>query len=114
MKKEPTVFTPEMLNKNNFGLYIIRAYDSNIKENVSYASTVSYKLGYINHRLVESKKRYGLISFLTDGWFLPVAENDQDICDYLNNLPEGQKFRLLTKEEVIYMIKHRTQGFLED
>jgi hypothetical protein len=40
------IFTPEMLNKNNFGLFIIRVFESEIKDNVGYAATVSFKLGY--------------------------------------------------------------------
>ena len=72
---EKITFTPKMLQQHNFGLFIIKADMKNIediKQNPSYAATVSYKLGYTNHQFVNHNRRYGLINFLSDGWFYPL------------------------------------------
>lgn len=99
-------FTKEELNANNFGLFIIRATCTDIVENVNYAATVSFKIGFSN----KSERKYGLINFLTDGWFNPMADDLDELCDLLNNDIDG--YRLLTKEEVCFMITYRKQGFL--
>lgn len=114
--KTKTIFTPEELSKHNFGLFIIRNTVENIesiKENPSYAATVSFKLGYTNHKFINNDLRYGKINFLTDGWFCPLAKDAEGLCEYLNNNLHGDEYRLMTKEEVIYLISNRQQGFLE-
>ena len=100
------IFTIEELEKNNFGLFIIRYFDEDIKTNVGYAATVSYKLSYQHHR----DFKYGLVNFLSDGWFNPVCKTKEELCEILNTDKHG--YRLLTKEEVIYIINNRSQGFL--
>ena len=112
---EPTFFTPEMLRRYNYGLFIIntKATPKVIKENPGYSATVSWKLGYCNHPFKHDKDdRYGKINFLTDGWFCPLAKDAEGMCEYLNNNPHGDKFRLMTREEVIYLLTVRKQGFL--
>jgi hypothetical protein len=105
---ERTIFTPEMLTRHNFGLFIIKLTASeDIRENVGFNSTVSFKLGY---QMSTKIKKYGRTNFLTDGWFCDLADTIEELCDILNNDPWG--YRLLTKEEVIYMIDQREQGFL--
>jgi len=105
---ERIIFTPEMLRLYNFGLFIIKLTTSeDIRNNVDFAATVSFKLGY---QLSKKIKKYGMTNFLTDGWFCDLADTVEELCDILNNDKFG--YRLLTKEEVNYMINHRTQGFL--
>lgn len=109
---EKIVFTPEMLRRNNFGLFLIKDTVDDVTKRPGYSATVSWKLGYINHKLENSEKRYGLISFLTDGWFYPAAETIEELCDYINDNPHGVSYRLMTKEEVIFLLTTRKQGFL--
>jgi hypothetical protein len=121
-KETVTHFTPEMLKRNNFGLFIIDSRVTDVRKNPSYAAGVAYKLGYnmfswINlHYKGETTqrgnlKRYGKINFLTDGLFLGLGDTVEEVCDDLNNNPL-RKFRLMTKDEVIFLITHRDQGFL--
>ena len=98
-------FTPEMLIKNNFGLYIIND-KANVFERPDYAATVAWKLSYHNN----NGGNYGKVNFLTDGWFCPIGNTYKDICEYLNNNPYGEKFRIMTKEELFYIINHRTNA----
>jgi hypothetical protein len=89
---------------------------------VGYASTVAWKLGYHNQTLVNTIggkvterfdfPRYGKFNFLTDGWFFPIGHNYEEVCNYLNNNPHGETFRIMTKEEVVYIINNRKQGFI--
>jgi hypothetical protein len=120
---EETVFTPEMLLRHNYGLYIINVKARNIRSNPSYASTVAYKLGYQIHAWRNTDNngettqngrmtKYVKVNFLTDGWVCPIGNTYEEVCEYLNNNPYGEKFRLMTKEEVVFLITHRTQGFL--
>jgi hypothetical protein len=116
---EEVVFTEEMLSRHNYGLFII---DNRVKQitekNVGYAATVSWKLGWhLNHWRNSDGKRgsfnkYGKMNFLTDGWFSPMGDTYEEVCEYLNNNPHGQRFRLMSKEEVLFIISHRQQGFL--
>lgn len=111
---EPTVFTPEMLSRNNFGLFIINVKAGNVltTKRLGYAATLASKLTYINHLLQHSDFRYGVCDVFTDGWFYPAAKDKEGLCEYLNNNLHGEKFRLLTKEEVLFLISKRQQGFL--
>ena len=99
-------FTEEELKLNNFGLFIIRATCTDIVSDVNYAATVSFKIGY----QMSGERKYGLINFLTDGWFNPMANTLAELCDLLNNDIDG--YRLMTKEEVCFLITYRKQGFL--
>lgn len=109
------VFTPEMITKNNFGLYIINN-KADVFKNPDYAATVAWKLGYNNQYWRNfdgnggSFQNYGKINFLTDGWFCPIGDNYEEICEYLNNNPHGEKFRIMTKEELFYIINHRSNS----
>lgn len=118
-KEEVTFFTPEMLSRNNFGLFIINSKVKQITEkNIGYAATVSWKLCYQHNYWKNNGQepveynRYGKANFLTDGWFCPIGGTYKQVCEYLNNNPYGEKFRLMTKEEVLYIISNRKQGFL--
>lgn len=102
------MFTPEMLMRYNTGLFIIKAgIDVYTHNRIGYAATVCWKLIY---SLERSIPKYGRCNFLTDGWFYPMANTKEELCELLNNDKEG--FRVLTKEEVIYIIQNRQQGFL--
>ena len=119
-----TIFTPEMLKRHNFGLYIIKADVDVFKEGrEGYASTVSYKLGWnlgvvVNPQIKQTPRRainylkYGMMNFLTDGYYHPIGNTYEEVCNYLNNNPYGVEYRVMTKEEVIYLISQRQQGFL--
>jgi hypothetical protein len=127
-KEEVTVFTEEMLRKNNYGLFIIKSTVKDVRERPGYAATVAWKLGYCYHTFkypifdnkgkeYDEKKftfqKYGKMNFLTDGWYYPIGDNYKDILEYLNNNPNGDKFRLMTKDEVIFLLTERKQGFYE-
>ncbi len=122
-KPEPQVkrnqvieFTPEILKKNNFGLYLIND-KADVVKHPDYAATVSWKLGWNlgvatnnvgNEKIkVATWPKYGKINFLTDGWYCPIGNNYEEVCEYLNNNPHGEKFRILTKEELFYIINNR-------
>lgn len=118
-KTEAVIFTPEMLSRHNYGLFIINIKATDVTKRPGYAATVAWKLGYTNHFLLSSVtkegnqyQRYTKTNFLTDGWVFPIGNTYEEVCEYLNNNPHGEKFRLMTKEEVIYLITNRQQGFL--
>lgn len=56
--------------------------------------------------------RYGMMNVFTDGWFFPFANTDEETCEWLNNNPHKEEYRLLTKEEAIFLFTNRQQGFL--
>lgn len=99
-------FTPEILRKYNFGLYIIND-KADVVENPDYAATVSWKLGWHLFLARPEIPKYLRINFLTDGWVHAIGFNYDDVCEYLNNNPYGEKFRIMTKEELFYIIEHR-------
>ena len=116
---ERMVFTEEMLTRYNVGLFIIKAGVNVFEpERIGYAATVCWKLAY--HMIPQSKidksgtgyltGKYGKVSFLTDGWFCPLANTKKQLCEFLNNDERG--YRVMTKEEVIYILQNRQQGFL--
>jgi hypothetical protein len=103
-------FTPDMLTRHNYGLFIINTKAGEITEkNVGYASTLAWKLCW----QISSKDmpKYGKVNVFTDGWFCPMGENYQEVCDYLNNNPK-ETYRLMTKDEVLFILGTRQQGFL--
>lgn len=116
-KNKVIEFTPEILNKYNYGLYLIND-KADVVKNPDYAATVSWKLtwnsGVIvnnidNKKIVsESWCKYSITNFLTDGWTYPISSKKEEVCEYLNNNPYGHKFRIMTKEEVIYIMTHRS------
>ena len=110
-------FTPEMLKKNNFGLYIINN-KADVFKNPDYSATVAWKLGYhltptvlgVNDTEQQHSlhcNKYFMSNFLTDGWACPIGNTYEDICEYLNNNPHGEEYRILTENELIHIIKSR-------
>ena len=116
-------FTPEILQKYNFGLYLIND-KADVVKNPDYAATVSWKLGWnlgvTTGRItvkVAKWPKYSICNFLTDGWTYPIGNSYEEVCDYLNNNPHGEKYRIMTKDELFYIINHRRnqkQLFYED
>jgi len=101
-----TIFTPEMLVKYNFGLFIVKNTNESIFKRPSYFATISFKLIW---SLESTIKKYGRCNFLTDGWFFPMADTKEELCKLLNEDPVG--FRIMKKWEVLYIIFKRKQGF---
>lgn len=104
-----------MLLENNIGLFIINN-KADVFKNVNYAATVSWKLCYqINSPNIS---RFGRCNFLTDGWFAPLyndqikVDTHEELVVWLNNNPYKDEYRLMTKEEVLYLIQNRNQGFI--
>lgn len=95
------IFTPELLKKYNTGLYIIKD-GTDVTLRPGYAATVSFKLVY--HHL-DGRTVRGLCNFLTDGWTQLIG-SEQNICDFLNH-GSFQKYRIMTKEELIYIIENK-------
>lgn len=119
-------FTPEILKRYNFGLFLIND-KADVVKNPDYAATVSWKLGwslgvatnYISGKKVRAAEwpKYSKSNFLTDGWVCPLGDNYEQVCEYLNNNPHGEKYRIMTKDELFYIINHRgnqKQLFYED
>lgn len=108
-------FTPELMSKFNYGMYIINN-KVDVIANPDYAATVVWKLVYQFSRQTYKHSKYkynyehlpenGLCNILTDGWTYWVGSK-QDLCDYLNNNPYGEKYRILTKAELDYILNHR-------
>jgi hypothetical protein len=88
------------------GLFIIRESSPVGSENLRFAATVSFKIGFINNPEVD---KYCTISFLTDGWVYPIGATKQEVADYLNSDRYG--YRVMTKEEVFNILNSSTQGF---
>lgn len=103
-----------MLSRYNYGLFIInvKAGDVLTSKNIGYCATIAWKLGYIDHVLRGEDLRVGKMNVFTDGWFCPIAKNNKELCEWLNNNPYGEEYRLMTKEEVVFLITNRQQGFL--
>lgn len=98
------VFTPENLNEFNFGVHVIKD-PANVFKRTGYSCTVTYKLvwqiagnGGIN--------KYGLCNSLTDGWTHWIGDK-QELCDYLNDNPNGHTYRIITPTELKYMINSK-------
>lgn len=118
-KNKVIEFTPEIIKKYNFGLYLIND-KADVVRNPNYAATVAWKLCWTNDRkpkdipTEEEKKhlvrynRYCKVNFLTDGWICPVGNSYEEVCEYLNNNPHGEKYRIMTKDELFYIINNRT------
>lgn len=90
------------------GLYIIKESSPFGDENLSYARTVIYKVIFS----YDFQKKYGLCSCLTDGFCTSIADNIEEMVDYLNSDSIG--YRQLTKEEYIKIIRHTNQGFINE
>jgi hypothetical protein len=90
------------------GLYIIKESSPFGSDNLSFARSVTYKIGFSYN---PNDKKYGLISCLTDGFYSAIADNRKEIADYLNNDVTGWGYRRLTKEEYLKLIESTEQGF---
>lgn len=64
-------------------------------ENIGFAKTVSYKIVYCVNPEGESFHKYGICSFLTDGYVNWMGENIDSVLDFLNK----DSYRKLTIEE---------------
>lgn len=117
IKKNPVIeFTPEVLSSFNVGMYIIND-KANVENNVGYAVTVTWKIVYQmrymtntlggKNEVIKAGNTRGLCNVLTDGWTNWLAHNKEDLCVWLNDNPYGEKFRILTPEELNYMLAHR-------
>ncbi len=89
------------------GTYIIKETSPKGSDNLNFARTVTYKIGFDNN---DKEKPVNKISCLTDGWVCPIAKDEKEFAEYLNNDEHG--FRPLTKEEYLAMINSTNQGFL--
>lgn len=114
IKKNPLItFTPEILSQYNVGLYIIND-KADVTKNLGYANTVTWKLVWQFERQrnngtpINGLPKYGLCNALTDGWTYWIANSKEELCSYLNDNPYGDKYRILTPEELIYIVKHRS------
>lgn len=122
IKQNPVIeFTKENLSEFNVGTYVIRhktgkGYIADVEANPNYCATVVWKLVYqlgyaVNNLQGEKVKvefpKYGLCNVLTDGWTHWVGSKEE-LCDYLNNNPYGETYRILTKEELFYIIENRS------
>lgn len=88
------------------GLYVIKNSSTLGTTDLSFACTVSFKVGFN----VGGDKSYGLISMLTDGMFMKVGDGSKEaIVKYLND----DDFRPLRKSEYISLINSTKQGFIE-
>ena len=130
-KSKPTIkqnsviiFTPEILKKYNFGLYIIND-KADVMARPDYAATVAWKLGWslgvaknadfylkgVKHKGETFEwPKYNKINFLTDGWIFPIGDTKEGVCNYLNNNEYGEKYRIMTKEELLYIINNRSNS----
>lgn len=93
------------------GLYIIKESSPFGSDNLSFARSVTYKIGFSYN---PKDKKYGLISCLTDGFYAPIANSRKEVADYLNNEVTGLGYRRLTKEEYIKLIESTEQGFAQE
>lgn len=118
-KNKVIEFTPEILKKYNFGLYIIND-KADVVDRPDYAATVAWKLTYnlqvvVNNvkgkkEVVKEWPKHSITNFLTDGWAYPIGNTLEEVCEYLNNNPQGTKFRIMTKDELFYIINNRSNS----
>lgn len=87
------------------GMFIIKNNVGKPLEDLRFSRTVAFKVGFSHG----SVKKYGLSSFLTDGFYSPISDSLKGLADYLNNDEEG--YRPLTKDELIELIVSSDQGF---
>lgn len=85
-------------------------------KNVNYAATVVSKFVWqiemsqvVKHMNLGKKIRlpkYGLSNALTDGWTHWIGSKEE-VCEFLNENTFGTQYRILTPEELIYIIQNR-------
>lgn len=90
------------------GMYFIRNSSPLGSTDLSFASTVCFKLGFSH---ISRDNPYVLISIMTDGMiYLPMASK-ADVVTMLNADEHG--YRPLTKAEYIAILNSTNQGFIE-
>ncbi len=95
------------------GTYIIRVScpEHLVNERVSFACTVTFKIGWDMLDYSTVGNNYSLISCFTDGLVLrPDRQSKQALANQLNY--DRQGYRLLTKAEYMKMAEHVTQGLV--
>ena len=97
------IFTTKELE---MGMFIVRNDAGKPFIDLTFARTVAFKICYI---VGGGSKRYGIVNFLTDGAFIGLADNKQELVDHLNADKEG--YRQMTKDEVIQLTATTEQGF---
>lgn len=90
-------FTPEMIVHK--GLIIIRA---GIKITQNTDRIICWKLTYD----CGSKRHFGMTGVFNNGMIFQQAETVEEMCRQLNN-SATDGWRILTKEELIYLIKNK-------
>ena len=92
----------QLFEKNDLkcGTFLIKNSAGNQLTDLSFASTVVFKIGFS----YDSKLKYGLCSVLTDGFYVGIANSMDELTEYLNN-EKGSGYRLLTKKELLSLIE---------
>lgn len=90
------------------GIYFIRQTSPIDSKDLSFACTVSFKLGFLHDG---SEQPWVLISVLTDGMVYAKMANKEDVLNMLNNDEHG--YRPLTKSEYMAMLESTDQGFIK-
>lgn len=105
-------FDEFVLSQYNFGMFIIRD-DIDIMKRPTFASGWVKKLVWQNGvSEKQSISKYGLCSVLTDGWTFWIGDKQEliyELNNYTNGLndqgkPHIIKWRILTKEELLYIL----------
>lgn len=86
------------------GLFIIKESSTKKAKDLSFARTVTFKIGWEN----EKGSPYGLINIMTDGWYYRIGDK-KALVDHLNKDEYG--YRPLTKKEMFEMLESSDQGF---
>ena len=87
------------------GMFVIKNTCSDVKRNLAFARTVTYKVCFQNNA---KESPYGMCSALTDGWVYLIGSKEQ-VAKHLN---EESGHRPLTKEELILMVNDIPQSIL--
>lgn len=89
------------------GMYFIKNSSPLGSADLSFASTVCFKLGFLH---TDGEKSYVLISMMTDGMVYKKMETKEDVVNMLNE--ESFGYRPLTKDEYVAIISRTNQGFI--
>jgi hypothetical protein len=91
------------------GLFVVRQ-PRNGKPycDLDFARTVVFKIGYT---FALGIPKWGVCNVLTDGLYQPIGDTEQDVADWLNNNEHG--FEPLSKKEMMTLMEHTMQGFIQ-